>query len=425
MIPAHPNKLSGLSKIKNMIYTKLYQLLKEKLIYDTDIIPVDEKSEIRNYEFNSLATNMLYGNEMYSCEKHEMSFTCSDFRNIRIEGIDKNIEISDINIPENRNFNYLVFKPASKDKFKEVVLFFHGFNEKYWDKYLPWAKKIADETGKLVVLFPIAFHMNRAPHLWSNPRKMFDLSKHRKENFPDIIDSSLSNVAISTRLHAYPQRFLWSGLQTYYDVIQFVEDCKAGNHPLIEKDFKPDFFSYSIGSLLAEILKLTNYNNYFDNSKLVMFCGGAVFNRLSPVSKFIIDSEANAALYSYLVEHLSIHMQKSPRLQHHLGELHPEGLVFRSMLNYSVMLPQREAMFRKIAGQVLSITLEKDTVIPSYEIINTLQGSKRDIPVDVQVLDFPYDYRHEDPFPTSHTISESVDISFNKVFKMVTDFLKS
>jgi hypothetical protein len=408
-----------------MIYNQLYHLLKSKSLYSEGIIPVDEKSEIRNYEFDSLAYNMLSGDEIYYCEKHEGSFKCSDFRNIRIEGIDKNIEVSDINIPENRNFRYLVFKPTSSEKFKDVLLFFHGFNEKYWDKYLPWAKRLADDTGKLVVLFPIAFHMNRAPHLWSDPRKMFELSLQRKKNFPDIMDSSLSNVAISTRLHAYPQRFLWSGLQTYYDIIQFVEDCKAGSHPLIEKDFKLDFFSYSVGSLLAEILKLTNYKNYFSNSKLVMFCGGAVFNRLSPVSKFIIDSEANTAMYSYLVEHLRVHMDKNPRMQHHLGEIHPEGLVFRSMLNYSVMLPQREDMFRKAAGQILAISLEKDTVIPSYEIINTLQGSKRDIPVDVQVLDFPYDYRHEDPFPVTESISGLVDDSFNMIFRKVTEFLNS
>lgn len=408
-----------------MIYNQIYQLLKGKSIYADDIIAVDEKSEIRNYEFNSLAYNLLSGNEMYYCKKHDCSFKCNELRNTKIERINKNIDISDIDISENRNFRYLVFKPVSTEKFKEVLLFFHGFNEKYWDKYLPWAKKIADDTGKLVVLFPIAFHMNRAPHLWSDPRKMFQLSVHRKDSFPNIIDSSLSNVAISTRLHAYPQRFLWSGLQTYYDVIQFVEECKAGQHPLIEKDFTLDFFSYSVGSLLAEILKLTNYNNYFDNSKLVMFCGGAVFNRLSPVSKFIIDSEANAAMYSYLVEHLSVHMEKNPRMLHYLGHLHPEGLVFRSMLNYSVMLPQREEMFRKIAGQVLAITLEKDTVIPSYEIINTLTGSKRDIQIDVQVLDFPYDYRHEDPFPISETINNLVDASFNSVFKKVNDFLNS
>jgi hypothetical protein len=362
---------------------------------------------------------------LYHCIEHDRTFNATGSVNPTIESINKNMDIPDIDILENRSFRYHVFKPANKKKFSEVVLFFHGFNEKYWDKYLPWAKKIADDTGKLVVLFPIAFHMNRAPQLWSDPRKMFELSKHRQNAFPDIIDSTLSNVAISMRLHACPQRFLWSGLQTYYDVIQFVEDCKAGNHPLIEKDFTLDFFSYSIGSLLAEILKLTNPRNYFDNSKLVMFCGGAVFNRLSPVSKFIIDSEANVAMFSYLVEHLGSHLLKNPRMQHLLGDQHPEGVIFRSMLNYTFEREHREGLFRNISAQVLAITLEKDTVIPSYEIVNTLQGSKRDIPVDIQVLDFPYEYRHEDPFPVAETISRQVDDSFNLVFAKVADFLRT
>jgi len=409
-----------------MIYNKLYSSLKETVNYKDDIIPYDDKTEIRNFDFNSLSYNILSGSDIYTCKKHKSSFICLDSRNSEIRSIDKRLNADeDINIRENKFFRYHVVKPVNVEKFKDVVLFFHGFNEKYWDKYLPWAKKIADDTGKLVVLFPIAFHMNRAPHLWSDPRKMFELSRHRKEDFPDILDSSLSNVAISTRLHACPQRFLWSGLQTYYDVIQFVEDCKAGYHPLVEKDFTLDFFSYSIGSLLAEILKLTNYNNYFENSKLVMFCGGAVFNRLSPVSKFIIDSEANLAMYSYLVEHLSIHSQKNPRMEHLLGDLHPEGVVFRSMLNYAVLRQHREKRFREIANQVLAITLEKDTIIPSYEIINTLRGSKRDIPIDVRLLDFPYEYRHEDPFPVSETINKQVDESFNKVFGMVSEFLKA
>ena len=99
------------------------------------------------------------------------------------------------------------------------------------------------------------------------------------------------------------QRFIWSGLQTYYDAIQFIEDCKSGNNEFIDKDFSFNIFVYSIGGFLSQILLLTNYKNYFDNTKLCLFCGGAVFNRISPVSKFILDSEANVALYPYLVEH--------------------------------------------------------------------------------------------------------------------------
>ncbi len=406
-----------------MIYIELYKLLKDSVNYNDEIIQITDTLKIYNYTFNSLSYNILNGSQVYTCQNHNTIFNDIETLNQKIESINKDMDINDYSFEENRTFRYHIFKPENIDNNKEVVLLLHGFNEKYWDKYLPWAKKIADDTGKMVVLFPIAFHMNRAPHLWSDPRKMFALSKHRAQVFPDINDCSISNVAISNRLHASPQRFIWSGLQTYYDVIQFVEQCKAGNHPLIAKDFKLDFFSYSIGSFLAEILKLTNYNNYFTQSKLVMFCGGPVFNRLSPVSKFIIDSEAFLAMYSYLVEHLINHMNKSPRLQHFLGELHPEGITFRCMLNYSVMREHREALFRKTAGQILAICLEKDIVIPPYEVINTLQGSKRDIPTDIQILDFSYDYRHEDPFPATESHCNQVDRSFNIVFNKVADFL--
>ena len=120
----------------------------------------------------------------------------------------------------------------------------------------------------------------------------------------------MSNVAISMRLHSMPQRFVWSGLQTYYDVIQLITECREGRHPYIEKDFEFDIFAYSIGGFLSMILKLTDHRNYFSDSKVCMFCGGATFNRFSPVSKFILDSEANVALYSFLVEHVDRIMQK-------------------------------------------------------------------------------------------------------------------
>jgi len=51
---------------------------------------------------------------------------------------------------------------------------------------------------------------------------MFEMSLKRREKYPNIIHSTLSNVAISMRLHSMPQRFIWSGLQTYYDTIQFI-----------------------------------------------------------------------------------------------------------------------------------------------------------------------------------------------------------
>jgi hypothetical protein len=213
-------------------------------------------------------------------------------------------------------------------------------------------------------------------------------------------------------------------LQTYYDVIDLVEYIKSGQHPTIDKDATIDFFSYSIGSLLAEILLMTNKDGYFSESKFVSYCGGAVFNRLSPVSKFILDSEANVSLYSYVVEHIESHLKRDEVLRHYLSESHPEGINFRSMLDYKAFTSYREDKFRDMANRIYAVTLAQDTIVPAYEVINTLQGSKRDIPIKVEVLDYPYKYKHEDPFPALDNIKDEVDKAFKETFDIVTNFLK-
>jgi hypothetical protein len=214
------------------------------------------------------------------------------------------LDVADSTVSENSQFRYSVFTPKGTLKTNKVIMMFHGFNEKHWHKYLTWAYRLCNLTGKTVILFPIAFHMNRAPQDWSDKRKMYSISENRKSHFPDIIDSSLSNVAISTRLQIRPQRFVWSGLQTYHDVIDFITAIRQGNHPFISDTASFDIFAYSIGSLLSQILMMANSDQLFDKSRLFIFCGGATFNRYSAVTKFILDSEANVELYSFLIQHL-------------------------------------------------------------------------------------------------------------------------
>lgn len=391
-------------------YIELYKLLKKEVNYHEEAIPIDSEMDLYNFDFKSNNIDVLPDQIPMNEDSTNPVLT--------------EINIDDSHIIENQQFRYHIFHPKKNQKAKEVILMFHGLNEKYWTKYLPWAKRLADLTGKTIVLFPIAFHMNRAPHRWSERRIMQPVSEQRKKTYPEIVHSTLSNVAISTRLHTYPQRLFWSGLQTYYDVIQLLDEFKAGKNPIIDPDAEYDIFSYSIGCLLAEILIMTNHKDYFKKSRLCMFCGGVVFNRLSPVSKFILDSEANVALYSYVVEHLENHLRNEHKLRHYLNDL-SEGINFKSMINYKVNLPLREEIFNKLSDRMMAIGLVKDTVIPPYEIINTLQGSLRNIPVKVEILDFPYKYKHEDPFPVAiNHIADEVNEEFEKFMKMVANFLK-
>jgi hypothetical protein len=404
-----------------MEYIDLFKHLRDIENYDDNEILVDDKTVLKNFNFESNYRFILPGgsgnNDDYEYVPTGMEHEYEP------DIIQEMLNKKDAEIVENIKFRYHVIMPQGEAKAKEVVFMFHGFNEKHWSKYLPWAKYISDKTGKSIILFPIAFHMNRAPAAWSDKREMYNISLQRKQRHPDVINSSLSNVAISTRLHNKPQRFIWSGLQTYYDVIDLIESIKSGNHPAIESDASIDIVSYSIGSFLAEILMMTDKNNYFADSKFVSFCGGAVFNRLSPVSKYILDSEANVSLYSYVVEHLESHMKRDEVLRHYLSGIHPEGTNFRTMLDYKTLTKYREDRFREMADRIYAITLSEDTVVPAYEVINTLQGTHRDIPIKIDVLEYPYRYKHEDPFPAVETIKDQVTEQFRRTFDLVCDFI--
>jgi hypothetical protein len=407
-----------------MNYIDLHGYLKNLVCYDKDTVLLDPSTMLVNCEFESRNFNMLPGEKEYCCPEHSVSITDPFNYQNQIGKINPILDVHDSEVIENKKFRYHIFRPVQPGKSKGVILMLHGFNEKHWHKYLPWAKRLMEQTGKTIVLFPSAFHMNRAPQAWSDRRMMYEVSENRRKLFPDVLCSTLSNVAISTRLQSKPQRFFWSGLQTFYDVIQLVEQIRTGSHPEIDADATLDIFAYSIGSLLSQVLLINNPNGYFSGSRLCMFCGGAVFNRMLPVSKFILDSEANVSLYSFVIEHLESHLKRDARLSHHLGTDHQEGIDFLTMLNYKTNRIIREEKFRAIAANMLAIPLEKDTVIPPYEVVNTLQGINRDIPVKVETMDFPYDYKHEDPFPVIPSIAGQVNECFDRVFDLASDFLK-
>lgn len=404
-----------------MKYIDLYKHLKEIENYKDDEIIINDNLIMRNYNFESKYKNILPGGR---CNHDDYEYVPSQPEDFEPDIIQELLNKTDAEIPENINFRYHIIMPRNEIKSKGIIFMFHGFNEKTWHKYLPWAAYIVSKTGKSVVMFPLAFHMNRAPAEWSGAHEMYKVSQQRKERHPDVINSSLSNVAISTRLHNKPQRFIWSGLQSYYDVIDLVKDFKAGNHSAIDADATIDFCSYSIGTFLGEVLMMTNKNGYFSDSKYATFCGGPVFNRLFPVSKFILDSEANVSLYSFVVEHIESHMKRDPILNKALNEPYEEGINFRSMLNYKTLTSYREEKFKDMADRFYAVTLQQDEVVPPYEVINTLQGGRRDIPIKVDVLDLPYKYRHEDPFPALNKIQDEVDENFRLIFDKISNFLK-
>ena len=173
------------------------------------------------------------------------------------------------NVIENKSFTYPVFVPAGVEKSADVILLMHGLNERNWNKYLTWAEFLCNSTGKTVVLFPIAFHINRSPASWSDPRYLhaiYDLRKRRNANDRSL---SLAHVALSERITQAPYRFYSSGRQSIDDITQLVTDIKSGNHPLFCENTKVDVFAYSIGAFLSQIIFMTNPGNLFSDAKHV------------------------------------------------------------------------------------------------------------------------------------------------------------
>ncbi len=410
-----------------MTYLSTYQFFKNNFNNHLPFISFPEYDlEIHNVQFTSHSSLLLPGVHTYHCHEHNIDFNENlGHRDEEVFNLYPDyLKHADTDVTENRIFNYTIFKKASVEKANGIIFLFHGLNEKYWAKYLPWAQKLVENTGKTVILFPIAFHMNRSPLSWSDTRKMNSVAKTRKEYSPTIDNATFANAAISARIQAIPQRFLWSGLQTFYDVVQILKEIKSGQNPLIFPECSVDLFSYSIGSFLSEILMMANPESFFSNSRLFLFCGGPTLDRMRPDSKFILDSDATIAIYSFYTERFDRELKLDKRVAHYCSDEHPEGTYFKAMLNYHKCKNLREQRLREIAHQLKAVALKKDDVIPPNEVINTLKGEDRDIPVAVNVLNYDYRYDHINPFPNEKIIETAVDRNFNELFHTASEFLQ-
>lgn len=319
-------------------------------------------------------------------------------------------------IPNNREFTYQLLKADDGRPARKLTLLLHGLNEKNWDKYWSWGESICRETGSAVLFFPIAFHMQRAPENWSNSREMFRLSEYRRKNFEGVQGSSLSNAAISTRIHEEPGRLIWSGLESYYDVIQLLRECREGQVNQLNREFSLNLFGYSIGGFLAELLKLSNPGGIFSNSKVCLFCSGPVFNCFSPVSRYILDSKAHSALENFLAA------DPGGKLT---GVDERVRSIFLSLLDYNILPEFREELLKKYASDFYAIVLKKDEVIPAPEVFRTLCGADGSTGIRVDEFDFPYSYGHENPFVAKDGKQEDARAAFREVFQQACNFLKN
>ena len=333
-------------------------------------------------------------------------------------------ELLDSDVPENYNFTYPIVLPEGSKNNKNGLLLLHGLNEKSWDKYLAWAGQLALKKQCPVILFPIAYHMNRAPKNWSDPRLMRDIVKNRlygnKKN-----ETTFANAALSTRLGSNPEQFIYSGAQSYYDIWQLLEQINNGEHPLFTKNSKLDIFAYSIGAFLSQILFICNPDKLLSNSRMFLFAGGTTFDKMIGKSRFIIDSNAFKSLLS--LRHKNI-LRKAYRTlkSANFKDFENTWQGFLSMLSQRKGYKTREDVFTERGKQIYAIALEKDKVMPLKYILSSLKGKKNKFPPRVDVIDFPYEYSHENPFPINNEeILPLVNRSFSIVIEKAVRFYSS
>ena len=378
-----------------MIYSDIYQTLKTEFNKSDKVIRVDSLSLIIK----------------------KLSFNSTWFNSNLIPPLE-----NDASIECNNSFDYFLFEKSYSPKSNEIILLFHGLNEKTWDKYLPWAYQLMQQTGKSVLLFPIAFHMNRAPNIWSDPRKMKKISLERSI-IPSNLDSSYANASLSSRIQSRPERFYFSGLQTYFDVCGLIKSIKAGKIKELSPNSNIDLFGYSVGAFLSLLFLMDNPNGYFSKSRLFMFCGGSLVDRTFPVSKYILDKLAFNTLSTYLNDFINDQRIVLRNISNTIGGFLNGESYFQSLISSNVFREMRETRLNQISERIGTLVLKNDNVIRPTEVVNTLKNKFDEVKSKFEIRDFDYAYNHVVPFPILDKYKLKVDTSFKSVFESASSFL--
>lgn len=317
----------------------------------------------------------------------------------------------------NRYFDYHMFQPESFVKYKSCIILLHGLNERSWDKYFPWGYALSKLTGKAVILFPISYHINRSPSAWSNPRLMKQFVEERLRRLPQTSSLSIANVALSERLEQHPERFVLSGYQAASDLVKLVCAIQMGEHPRFEKDAQVDFFGYSIGALLAQVLMLNGSSGLFDSSKFFLFCGGSALQGMNGVSRYIMDSVSYDNMYSFYLNDAG-HYPGQNRLFDDVLHGTTLGTAFKKMIRFSSR--SGSSWFSAWRDRMQVVSLKGDVVIPTSSINQTLPHGM------CHEMHFDFQYSHENPFPlysiNSSKLMEKVSGSFQVLFERAASF---
>jgi hypothetical protein len=338
-------------------------------------------------------------------------YTIPDSNNVAsvFRSLFKSRELEDVN----DEFRYYILIPENKNR--GAILLLHGLNERSWNKYIQWGMRLATDTSRPVVLFPIAYHMNRSPRSWIDRHIMMPLVSARVFAEPETRMTTYVNVALSTRMAASPQRFMLSGFQTVNDLADLIRSVNSGEHPDLTGPV--DIFAYSIGALVTQVLMLSRTSLLPDESRVMLFCGGCTFGMMNGTSRLIMDSKAFNRLTTFYINDISTgNVSEGDSVMKILHDT-PEGEAFYAMTSPGRLKAVAGSPFRNTEGKLLAVTFEGDLVIPASEVSATLDGA------DVRIWSPGYPCTHENPFPVmAGERSCAVDSTFDRLFTEAAGF---
>jgi hypothetical protein len=316
---------------------------------------------------------------------------------------------------ENKRVSCSIVRPSGAlpgAALDRACLLLHGLNERSWEKYQSWAQAIADKGDCAVILFPIAFHMDRSPASWANFGIMRGVSKARSARYPGLAQSSMANSAISERLDEAPGRFFLSGLMACLDLGDLVTELRSGAIPGIAADANLGFFGYSIGTYLLQCLSLAD-ERFAASGKRFLFCGGPYLSAMQPVSKYIMDSRAHSRLLNFWVYDLDAELRADPELASLVDS--PEGRAYCAMVDPRHPQLHRKELFSDGRTQVASLI--GDEVMPRAAILDSFAGTG----VEPTFFDLPAPCTHIAPF--NPLGGEAVGPAFEELFDKVAAHL--
>jgi hypothetical protein len=363
-------------------YRALYQALRRKASWnDGESIPF-QGVELYNLAFTSRNEIHLLGQKQYRCDEHDMCFEAEEHED----------GAPDCEIRQNVQFRYPLLCRSSRPprrRHKRVTILLHGLNERTFAKYLPWAHELCLAGGAPVLLFPLAFHVNRVLPSWAGDQTSI---LERRRQIPDNQFAHRFNTVISDRLERCPQRFFWGAVQSYRDLADLTREIRSGRHPHFEADARVDFLGYSAGGYISFLLLLEDGEGLFTDSRAALFASCVPARNLNLASPLILDMAAETALMNMFVKRIDIGPDARIR---HWFEHHGEGRWFRTLSGVRMDRQKLETRLRQLAPRILGIANTNDDVMPLDAVLDTLQGLRRDTGIRVLELELGL---HENPF---------------------------